>query len=86
MNNKCDKSIQNSKIKEDTVDTIFFIPYIRIVLTSFKVKNYFSLKCHTPLPLLANVVYKLNLLNLFIKFINVCAMQITFILVKQSDI
>ena len=80
VNNKCDKSIQNSKIKEDRVETIFFIPYIvlpsiifsqkvkelfkkyycidtRIVFTSFKVKNYFSLKCRTPLPLLANVVY-----------------------------
>ena len=56
VNNKCDKSIQNSKIKEDRVDTIFFIPYNRIVFTSFKVKNYFSLKCRTPLPLLANVV------------------------------
>ena len=31
---------------------------IRVVFTSFKVKNYFSLKCCTQLPLLANVVYK----------------------------
>ena len=31
---------------------------VRIVFTSFKVRNYFSLKCRTPLPLLANVVYK----------------------------
>ena len=85
-NNKCDKSIQNSKIKEDRVETIFFIPYIglpsiifsrklkelfkkyycidiRIVFTSFKVKNYFSLKCRTPLPLLANVVYKFKCLR-----------------------
>ena len=86
VNNKCDKSIQNSKIKEDRVETIFFIPYIglpsiifsrklkelfkkyycidiRIVFTSFKVKNYFSLKCRTPLPLLANVVYKFKCLR-----------------------
>ena len=28
VNNKCDKSIKNSKIKEDRVETIFFIPYI----------------------------------------------------------
>ena len=28
VNNKCDKSIQNSKIKEDRIKTIFFIPYI----------------------------------------------------------
>ena len=85
-NNKCDKSIQNSKIKEDRVETIFFIPYIglpsiifsrklkelfkkyycidiRIAFTSFKVKNYFSLKCRTPLPLLANVVYKFKCLR-----------------------
>ena len=33
---------------------------IKIVFTSFKVKNYFSLKSRTPLPLLANVVYKFN--------------------------
>ena len=80
VNNKCDKSTQNSKIKEDRVETIFFIPYIGlpsiifsqklkelfktyycihigVVFTSFKVKNYFSLKCRTPLPLLTNVVY-----------------------------
>ena len=85
MNNKCDKSIQNSKIKKDRVETIFFIPYglpsiifsrklkeflkkyycidIRIVFTSFKVKNNFSLKCRTPLPLLANVVYKFKCLH-----------------------
>ena len=87
VNNKCDKSIQNSKIKEDRVETIFFIPYIglpsiifsrklkelfkkyycfdiRIVFTPFKVKNYFSLKCRTPLPLLANVVYKFKYLQI----------------------
>ena len=34
----------------------------KIVFTSFKVKNYFSLKCHTPTPLLANVVYKFTCL------------------------
>ena len=48
--------IFSKKIKE------FFKKYygidIRVVFTSFKVKNYFSLKCCTPLPLLANVVYK----------------------------
>ena len=86
VNNKCHKSIQNSKIKEDRVETIFLIPYIglpsiifsrklkellkkyycidiRIVFTSFKVKNYFSLKCRTPLPLWANVVYKFKCLR-----------------------
>ena len=31
---------------------------IRIVYSSFKVKNYFQLKCRTPLPLLSNVVYQ----------------------------
>ena len=31
---------------------------IKIVYTSFKVRNYFSLKCRTPLPLVANVIYK----------------------------
>ena len=36
----------------------FFFFDIRVVFTSFKVKNYFSLECRTPLPLLANVVYK----------------------------
>ena len=36
----------------------YFAMDIRIVFTSFRVRNYFSLKCHTPLPLLANVVYK----------------------------
>ena len=33
---------------------------VKVVYTTFKVKNYFSLKCRTPLPLLANVVYKFN--------------------------
>ena len=36
---------------------------IRIVFTSFKVKNYFSLKCRTPLPLMANIVYKFQCLR-----------------------
>ena len=36
---------------------------IRIVFTSFNVKNCFSLKCRTPLPLLANVVYKFKCLR-----------------------
>ena len=36
---------------------------IRIVYSSFKVKNYFSLKCHTPVPLVANVVYKFECLR-----------------------
>ena len=36
---------------------------VKIVFTSFKVKNYFSLKCRTPLPLLANVVYKFTCLR-----------------------
>ena len=36
---------------------------IRVVFTSFKVKNYFSLKCCTPLPLLADVVYKFECLH-----------------------
>ena len=36
---------------------------VRIVYSTFKVKNYFSLKCRTPLPLLANVVYKFNCLR-----------------------
>ena len=86
MNNtKIDKSIPNAKIKEDRVESIFFIPSIglpsviyskklkelfkkyycidiRVVFTSFKVNTYFALKCHTPLPLLANVVYKFECL------------------------
>ena len=35
---------------------------VRIVFSTFKVKNYFSLKCQTPLPLMANVVYKFQCL------------------------
>ena len=36
---------------------------VKIVFTSFKVKNYFSLKSRTPLPLLANVVYRFQCLR-----------------------
>ena len=36
---------------------------VKVVFTSFKVKNYFSLKCHTPMPLLSNVVYKFTCLR-----------------------
>ena len=35
---------------------------VRVVFTTFKVKNYFSIKCRTPTPLLANVVYKFQCL------------------------
>ena len=44
MNNKCDKSIQNSKIKEDRVETIFFIPYIGLpsIIFSRKLKELFK--------------------------------------------
>ena len=30
------------------------------MFSTFKVKNYFRLKCSTPLPLLSNVVYQFN--------------------------
>ena len=36
--------------------------HVRIVYTTFQVKNYFSLKSQTPLPLLANVVYQFKCL------------------------
>ena len=36
---------------------------VKIVFTTFKVKNYFSLKCRTPLSLLANVVYNFKCLR-----------------------
>ena len=36
---------------------------VKVVFSSFKVKNYFSLKCATPMPLLANVVYKYSCLR-----------------------
>ena len=39
MNNKCDKSIQNSKIEEDRVETIFFIPYIGLPSIIFSWKQ-----------------------------------------------
>ena len=41
---------------------------INVVFQTFKIKNYFSLKCNTPLSLKANVIYKFNCLcdtNLF---------------------
>ena len=31
---------------------------IRVVYSTYKVKNYFQLKCRTPLPLLSKVVYR----------------------------
>ena len=36
---------------------------VKVVFSSFKVKNYFSLKCHTPMPLMANVVYQFTCLR-----------------------
>ena len=47
MNNKCDKSIQNSKIKEDRVETIFFIPYIELpsIIFSQKLKELLKKYC-----------------------------------------
>ena len=89
MNNKYDWSTQNFKIKEDRVETIFFIPYIELpsIIISQKLrevfKNYYCIdirvvfhifqreklffteegKCCTPLPLLANVVYKFKCLH-----------------------
>ena len=36
---------------------------IKVVFSSFKVKNYSSLKCHTPMPLMANVVYQFTCLR-----------------------
>ena len=36
---------------------------VKVIFTSFKVKNCFSLKCRAPLPLLANVVYKFKCLR-----------------------
>ena len=36
---------------------------VKVVFSSFKVKNYFSLKCHTPVPLKANVVYQFTCLR-----------------------
>ena len=85
VDNKCYKSTQNSKIKDDRVETIFSYPIldslpsylvgnsrnyakkyycidIRVVFTSFEMKNYSSLKCRASLPLLDNVVYKFKCL------------------------
>ena len=48
-----------SFILGDKLREIFIQHYgitIRVRFTTFKVKNYFSLKCRTPTPLLANVV------------------------------
>ena len=36
---------------------------VKVVFSSFKVKKYFSLKCHTPMPLMANVVYQFTCLR-----------------------
>ena len=36
---------------------------VKTVFTTFKVKNYFSLKCNTPLALKSKVVYKFNCLR-----------------------
>ena len=41
----------------------FFGIDVKIVFKSFKVKDCFSLKCQTPLPLLANVVYRFKCLH-----------------------
>ena len=40
----------------------YFAIDVRIVFTTFKVSNYFSLKCHTPLPFMAKIVYKFQCL------------------------
>ena len=41
----------------------FFGIDVKIVFKSIKVKDCFSLKCQTPLPLLANVVYRFKCLH-----------------------
>ena len=46
----------SKKIKA-TFKRYFWID-VRIVFGTCKVQNYFSLKCRTPLPLMANIVYK----------------------------
>ena len=74
-----------TKVREESVETVFSIPYVglpstvlarkvqqlmkenfgitvRVAFTTFKVKNYFSNKCRTPTPLMANVVYKFQCL------------------------
>ena len=44
LNYKCGKEIPNSKVKEDTVETIFSIPYIGLpsVIFSKKIKELFK--------------------------------------------
>ena len=55
---------QNIKTRVDTIYKYNITGRKSLMLfTSFKVKNYFSLKCRTPLPLLANVVYKFKCLR-----------------------
>ena len=41
----------------------YYCMYVKVVFSSFKVKNYFSLKRHTPMPLMANVVYQFTCLR-----------------------
>ena len=53
--------IFNWKLKE--LLKIYYCIGTRVVFTSFKVRNYSSLKCRTPLLLLANVVYKFKCLR-----------------------
>ena len=55
----------SQKFKKD-LDELFrnnFKIDINCIFTSHKVKNYFSLKCKTPVSLAANVVYKFSCLN-----------------------
>ena len=54
--------IFSRKLKE-LFKKYYCILTLELFFTSFKVKNYFSLKCHTPLPLLANVVYQFQYLR-----------------------
>ena len=53
--------IFSKKVRE--LFKLYYCIDVKVVFTSFKVRNYFSLKCHTPLPLLANVVYKFTCLR-----------------------
>ena len=48
---------------ENSLKLGFFSIDVKIVFKSFKVKDCFSLKCQTPLPLLANVVYRFRCLH-----------------------
>ena len=41
----------------------YYCTDVKVVFSSFKVKNYFFLKCHTPMPLMANVVYQFTCLR-----------------------